>query len=568
MGVFAIAGLGVLLVLFLILVLRLHPLVALLCGSLSIMLATPEEPRQRLAVRDSTHEVAAVVDGQIGVREQLADGSYALWEQSAGILSADTVELRKSTQAARPPSGEESSESPARDAELFWYEITENETEIDVSRRYSLVDQASLDAIVGTRLSRLGSEMTYGFAKTFSRLGIPVTMAAIVGICLLESGAAARLILLVTGLFGPRGTTPAMTVSSFVLGVPVYFDNVFYLLLPLAKAIGRRQSELFLSAVMAIIVGATMAHSLVPPTPGPLLVADLMGVSVLQMMLGGLCVGGAAALVGYLYGRICQSWVSFTPEQLAASLEQDDTNAAEPDGSEKKVPVLLAILPIGLPILLLASAELTTYLYQDVPKAEQPSWLAIMSVAKNPSLVFILTALVAILILRAFVTREKAISCVSKAITDAGMIVLLTCAGGAFGYSLQQLDLAGAIGSSFEGIAGPWALLCTAFFLTTIIRAAQGSATVAMITSASIISPVLSGDMSLPYHKLYLALAIGCGSKPLPWMNDSGFWQVATMTGMTPVQTLKSFSMALTLMGLTGFGVTLLGAYLFPLVGS
>jgi GntP family gluconate:H+ symporter len=109
-------------------------------------------------------------------------------------------------------------------------------------------------------------------------------------------------------------------------------------------------------------------------------------------------------------------------------------------------------------------------------------------------------------------------------------------------------------------------LLCTAFFLTTIIRAAQGSATVAMVTSASIISPVLTPDLVLPFDRIYLALAIGCGSKPLPWMNDSGFWQVATMTGMTPVQTLKSFSVALTLMGLTGFLVTLLGAYFLPLV--
>lgn len=555
MGVFAIAGLGVLLVLFLILVLRLHPLVALLCGSLAILLATPEEPRQRLAVRDATHTIAEIDSGRIGIGAQVADGRYALWEQSAGILSAKTVDLRKAETS--PSTSEESSE-------LLWYEVIGEEVTLDASRRYSVVDQASLDAVVGTRLSRLGGEMTFGFAKTFSRLGIPVTMAAIVGICLLESGAAARLILLITGLFGPRGTTPAMTVSSFVLGVPVYFDNVFYLLLPLAKAIGRRRNELFLSAVMAIIVGATMAHSLVPPTPGPLLVADLMGVSVLQMMLGGLCVGGAAALVGYLYGRICQSWVNFTPEQLAASLNQNEES--EGDRPSKQVPVLLAILPIGLPILLLASAELMTYIYQDVPAAEQPSWFDVLAIAKNPSLVFIVTALVAILILRMFVSREKAIECVSKAITDAGMIVLLTCAGGAFGYSLQQLDLAGAIGSSFEGIAGPWALLCTAFFLTTIIRAAQGSATVAMITSASIISPVLAGDMSLPYHRLYLALAIGCGSKPLPWMNDSGFWQVATMTGMTPVQTLKSFSMALTLMGLTGFAVTLLGAYLLPLI--
>ncbi|MCA9181131.1 MAG: GntP family permease, partial [Planctomycetales bacterium] len=150
---------------------------------------------------------------------------------------------------------------------------------------------------------------------------------------------------------------------------------------------------------------------------------------------------------------------------------------------------------------------------------------------------------------------------------DAGTIVPFTCAGGSFGASLQQLQLAEAIGRQFHDLTTPWGILITAFLLTTIVRAAQGSATVAMITSAAIVSPVMS-DVQLPFHPLYVALAIGCGSKPLPWMNDSGFWQVTTMTGMTPVQTLKSFSVALTLMGITGFGITLLGAWLLPLASA
>ncbi|GIW99009.1 MAG: hypothetical protein KatS3mg111_2342 [Pirellulaceae bacterium] len=111
----------------------------------------------------------------------------------------------------------------------------------------------------------------------------------------------------------------------------------------------------------------------------------------------------------------------------------------------------------------------------------------------------------------------------------------------------------------------PWGLLVMAFAVTTLIRAAQGSATVAMMTSVAIISPMLD-TVDLPFHRLYVALAIGCGSKPLSWMNDSGFWQVCTMTGMTVPQTLKTFTVALTLMGLIGFGLTLLGAWLLPLV--
>jgi GntP family gluconate:H+ symporter len=108
-------------------------------------------------------------------------------------------------------------------------------------------------------------------------------------------------------------------------------------------------------------------------------------------------------------------------------------------------------------------------------------------------------------------------------------------------------------------------MLVMAFALTAVIRVAQGSATVAMITSAAIVAPVMQ-SVALPFHPIYVALAIGCGSKPLPWMNDSGFWQVATMTGMTTGQTLRSFSVALTIMGVVGFAVTLLGAWVLPLV--
>ena len=104
-----------------------------------------------------------------------------------------------------------------------------------------------------------------------------------------------------------------------------------------------------------------------------------------------------------------------------------------------------------------------------------------------------------------------------------------------------------------------------AFALTAVVRFAQGSATVAMITSVSIVAP-LAAELSLSYHPVYLALAIGCGSKPLPWMNDSGFWIVGRMSGMTESETLKTFSATLTIMGVVGFLVTLAGAKWLPLV--
>jgi GntP family gluconate:H+ symporter len=352
-------------------------------------------------------------------------------------------------------------------------------------------------------------------------------------------------------------------VSGFLLGVPVYFDNVFYLLLPLAKAVGRQRPEMYLTAVMAIIVGATMAHSLVPPTPGPLFVANELGVSVGVMMIAGGIVGGIAACVGFGYGLLCRRWVQLSVPGLSEQeieAERLQTKAARP------LPLWLAALPIAIPIGCLGGSEIVKYYASQNEAWSQWSanweWLALLG---DPVLVFLVAAVISILLLGRTSSRSRVGQTISRGLADAGVIVLLTCAGGAFGASLKELHIAEALGNQFSSVASPWGILFTAFLLTAIIRAAQGSATVAMLTSSAIVAPAVA-NIDLPFHPVYVALAIGCGSKPLPWMNDSGFWQVATMTGMTTSQTLKTFTVALTLMGVTGFGITLIGAWLLPLI--
>ncbi len=554
MSVLLIAGIGIAIVLISILLLRLHPLLALLIGSLSLLVLTPIDTRLENQLADDIFSVQSLSnDGLIGFDRLIAEGNYRLWRADGHPDDGRTVTLARSI--------------PATADEFAWYDVsikrdtlTESNaidpSALQVQQDDLLVAVQRLESAKESTWAAIADQLVSGFAKTFRKLGIPVTMAAIVGVCLLESGAAARLVKAIISLFGPRGTAPALTFSGFVLGVPVYFDNVFYLLLPLAKAIGRTRPETFLSAVMAIIVGATMAHSLVPPTPGPLLVASEMGVSVGMMMIGGFVVGSIAASAGFAYGKICHMWVKLTPEQLPEPVEEDSS------AGTKRVPIWLAAVPIALPILSLGGSEVLEFVAKDNAELSIPGWTALLN---NPSLVFILTAVVSILILRVYTSRKVVSSSVARGIADAGTIVLLTCAGGSFGAALQQLGIAGEIGDRFSGEMSAWGMLVTAFLVTTIIRAAQGSATVAMITSVAIVAEVTQA-VELPFHPLYVALAIGCGSKPLPWMNDSGFWQVSTMTGMTPGQTLRTFSVALTLMGITGFIVVLLGAKFLPLV--
>lgn len=425
--------------------------------------------------------------------------------------------------------------------------------------------------------------LSASIAQTFEKIGLSILMASIIGICLLESGAAARIVESIVGLFGEKRTARALAVSGFLLGVPVYFDTVFYLLLPLAKAFSKDRPKSYLMAIMAIVVGATMAHSLVPPTPGPLLVASQLGVPILNMMLAGGIVGAMTACVGYFYGLWCSrtmvlECLANNSDEIKTSLSNDpaspsskiaSSNNPSPKTSDlhkplQRISLKFALLPLLTPALLIAIGE---SLHLAIPHliANNRTLEIIASLSSDAGFALCVGAFIAILQLRYQIDAQSVTNSVSKAIADGGMILLLTCAGGGFGATLKELGIANAITTMFPLAMSPYGLLWLAFVLTAIIRAAQGSATVAMITTVGVIEPLVS-SVELPFNMVYVALAIGCGSKPMPWMNDSGFWQVSTMTGMSTAETLKTFTVALTIMGIVGFAITLVGSYLLPLI--
>ncbi|NND31691.1 MAG: GntP family permease, partial [Saprospiraceae bacterium] len=159
--------------------------------------------------------------------------------------------------------------------------------------------------------------------------------------------------------------------------------------------------------------------------------------------------------------------------------------------------------------------------------------------------------------------KDALYTSVQNALMSAGVIILITSAGGAFGAMLQQTSISERIGELTQGYQ--MALIPLAFLITAVVRTAQGSATVAMITASGILAGMAT-TMSLGYHQLYIGLAIACGSKLIPWMNDSGFWIVCKMSNLTEKELLKTFSPMLTLMGIAGLFVTMIAAKIFPLI--
>jgi GntP family gluconate:H+ symporter len=183
----------------------------------------------------------------------------------------------------------------------------------------------------------------------------------------------------------------------------------------------------------------------------------------------------------------------------------------------------------------------------------------------HPNIALSIAAAIALLTVatRRGADRTTIRNTVQTALADAGTIILITAAGGVFGGVLQETG----VGERIQGLARAYqiGMLPLAFLVTALIRVAQGSATVAMVTSVGILSAVASST-SLGFHPVYLALAIGCGSKMMPWMNDSGFWVVCKTSGLTEREMLRSLSVMFSIMSVVGFAVVTIAAAIFPLV--
>mgnify|MGYP006091663387 FL=1 len=399
--------------------------------------------------------------------------------------------------------------------------------------------------------------ITQEFGVTFGKIGLVIALACLIGRCLLASGAADRIVRAALSMVGEKGAPVAFLGSGFALGIPVFFDSLFLLAIPLAKAMWLKLRKNYLLLIVAIIAGGSMTHSLVPPTPGPLYVASALGINIGTMILAGLVVGLFTASAGYLYGVWLNRRMDIPFRETPEAIEKLESHSAK---ETHELPSLFAsLLPIVLPVLLIAGGTL-------IAQTEAATGLKnFFKLLGDKNIALAIAAGLALFTLARHLKNKKELTeQMQGALQEAGLIILICCAGGAFGAILLQTGIGPHLQSKVgEGANSLW-LLPLAFLVTTVIRAAQGSATVAMITAVGIVGSFAVGN--LDYHPVYLALAIGCGSKPLPWMNDSGFWVISKMSGMTEKETLLTFTATLSIMGVTGIVVTMIGAKLFPMV--
>jgi GntP family gluconate:H+ symporter len=432
--------------------------------------------------------------------------------------------------------------------------LTRSEAVGEVKVGDIVIDAAALGSAKSLGSSNIGQRVANGFGSTCANIGILIAMASIIGKCLLDSGAADRIVRTALGWFGERGAPLSFLLSGFLLGIPVFFDTVFYLMIPLGKALRMQTKRNYLLYVLSIVAGATMAHSLVPPTPGPLLVAEQLGIDIGVMILAGSIVGIFSAGFGYLFALFAnRMWELPLRESPDFSLEELEAVANR--DIKDLPPFWLALTPILLPVVLIGGY---TVLKPLIPGG---FWSRTAATLGDKIIALVLAGIIAMLML----IRQKRSSwkdladSMQAALASGGVIILITAAGGAFGSVLQQTGVSGLIGQL--STREPALVVLLAFGITTAIRTAQGSATVAMITAVGILGG-LSAEIT--FHPVYLALAIGCGSKPIAWMNDSGFWVITKMSGMTESEGLKYVTPMTASMGVVGLIVTLIGVKLFP----
>ncbi len=416
------------------------------------------------------------------------------------------------------------------------------------------------------------------FGVMAGKVAVLIIMGAIIGKCMLESRAADRIILAICRLFGEKRVPASLLSAGFVLSIPVFYDTTFYLLVPLARSFYKRVRKNYILLLTTIGAGATITHTLVPPTPGPLITAKELGLSIASVMLTGSLVGLFLAPVALL-GCYFVNWYLPKPRIIDHTLLEDELESEEQASEkEKELPTLFAAFaPILLPVVFISSRSFLEMLDAGMKFSHEGAFNQWAEIFRNfvcifgdPNIALSCGAFVAAIIMlrqRKFSLSEFN-SKIEGAILDAGLIVMITSAGGSFGAMLRTAGVGERIcelAQTGKGLSGMTVVLL-AFGIAALIKTAQGSSTIAMITTSGIIGAIAITPEMLGFHPAYVATTIGLGSMVTGWMNDSGFWVFCRMGGIHEIDAMKTWSVLLALMGVAGLGIVIVLVRVLPLV--
>lgn len=415
-----------------------------------------------------------------------------------------------------------------------------------------LIASIVVGVIAGMSPVSIIKSMQEGMGNTLGFVAMVVGLGAMFGAILEHSGGAEALASYLLTKFGEKNASWALMITGFFVAIPVFFDVAFIILVPLIYSLQRKTKKSLLLYGIPLLAGLAITHSFIPPTPGPVAVADILKADLGWVILFGFLVGIPTAIIsGPLFAKYISKKIHVNaPDLIDKEIEHTSYPA---------VGLILAI--IGIPILLIVSnTVLNSTLVENFNIPNQiKEWLKMIG---HPFTALIIANLVAwyLLGIRRGINREKLLAITTKSMAPAGVIILLTGAGGVFKQILVDTKTGEMLANYFasEGVS----ILLFAFIAAAIVRILQGSATVAMITAAGLTAPLLAIDIS-DIQKALLVIAIASGASILSHVNDSGFWLVSKYLGLTEKETFKSWTVMTTILAIVGFASASLFSIIF-----
>ncbi len=374
----------------------------------------------------------------------------------------------------------------------------------------------------GMTLENIVIMVNDGFGVTLGKIGIVIVLGVIIGAFLEHSGGAYKLAEVVLRIIGKKRVHEAMAIVGFIVSIPVFADSGFIILNPLNKSLTKRAGLSIVGTATALILGLMITHVLVPPTPGPIAAAGIIGADVGLVMLVGLIVGILSLIVAIIYCKKMGAKYFIDPNP-------DITEEVIQEKMRQAPSAFKSFLPILIPILLIVGKSIMEF---NLDEGQEPtSVVKFISFIGSPIIALIIGMLFAFLLPKKWDNEMLATTgWVGKALADASNIILITGAGGIFGTILQNSGIADVLAESLSGAnLGIW----LPFLLCAAIKTAQGSSTVALITTASIVAPLLlTMGFSTEIDKALVVAAIGAGAMVVSHANDSGFWILTQFSGI------------------------------------
>jgi GntP family gluconate:H+ symporter len=381
----------------------------------------------------------------------------------------------------------------------------------------------------GLSMKETITAITNGFGSTLGTIGIVIGLGVMMGRILEVSGAAEQIAFSFIKWLGPRKEEWSLAATGYLVSIPIFADSAFVILYPIAKALSKKGGRSLLTTTVALAGGLIVTHTLVPPTPGPLGVAGIFGVDIGAMMLLGLSLGIPCTLAFVLYAQ----WLAKKYPAFASSVEDEDE--AVSSLSEKKLPSLtLSLLPIVVPILLiLIKALINLFPLADEGSNPMGFWFVqVFDFIGTPMIALCISTLLAVYMLVPGLDKQQTSARLEEGLQSAGIILLVTGAGGALGFVVRESGAGTLLAGQIADL--PFSPVMIPFFVASVVRLIQGSATVAMITSASITAPILAEVPDV--NMLFAAQAATIGAFLFSYFNDSLFWVVGKLIGISDVK--------------------------------